>query len=249
MLSCRIRLLAPLFVACSLLVVGTACTFWSRLLAEEPKLGAILSEIPLVAAPPQGEPLAVMPRVSIAETRPAGEHCSGETHAPAALLAPVCDEDHNSGLVPMPAVPHWSEQVPACPGAANDRAGRFDFLGPHQCSLALLEPPIADEGSAESAHYANDDTRSPWSTPINGPNPQIAFPSKTALEPLSISVLPRRPVAPSGTMYLWSTTTEARAAQGHEAAGTSAGVVLTRPPGVYSIDWVGIAVTAPIQWR
>lgn len=253
MLSCRIRLLAPRLVACALLVVGTACTSRSSLLAEEPRFGALLSETSLVAALPQGEPLAVMPRVSIAETPPAGERCSGEAQGPAnspTLLAPPCDDDLNSALVPMPAVPHWSEQVVPCPHGPNDRARRFDFLNPDECSQAtLLDPPIAEERSAELAHHSTDDSPFPWSTQVNGPTMGIALPSKSTLEPLSINALPRRPVAPSGTMYLWSTSTETRAPQGHSTVGTSAGVVLTRPPGVYSIDWVGIAVTAPIQWR
>jgi hypothetical protein len=245
-------MLAPHAVACSLLAVGAACIASSSAWGEAPQFGAMLSETPLVENVPQGEPSVMMPRLSIAETWPGGERYSGETHGSAALpalLAPPCDEELNSNLVPMP-VPHWAEQVTACAGTPNDRARRFDFLNLDGCSrVTLLDPHAAGERSAESAHNLNDGTWSSWSTGINAPASRIALPSKTALEPLFINSAARRPVAPSGTMYLWSTTSETRAAQGHSTAGTSAGVVLTRPPGVYSIDWIGIAVTAPVQWR
>jgi hypothetical protein len=219
--------------------------------AESPKLGGLLSEAPLAEELPEGELLTAAPRVSIDETRVGCEHCSGQGHAKLpVLLSPPGDEEAGASLTQMPAVPHWSEEMAACPGVANDGVREFDFLNPRQRSrVVFLDRADADAQRHELAHDSKNETRSPWSTQIKGPNPRIALPSNAAIEPLSMSPLPQRPVAPSGTMYLWSTSSETRAPQGHSTVGTSAGVVLTRPPGAYSIDWVGFAVTAPIQWR
>ena len=68
---------------------------------------------------------------------------------------------------------------------------------------------------------------------------------------LIVSSIGRRPMAPSGTMFLWSF--DSVMAGGHDSqlpagrSGPSAGFVLTRPPGDYSLDWVGVAVAAPIH--
>jgi hypothetical protein len=67
-------------------------------------------------------------------------------------------------------------------------------------------------------------------------------------EHLVVSPLRRRPTAPVGTMFLWSVGPAG--AEGLSTAARqspSAGVVLTRPPGDYSLDWVGVAISAPIH--
>ncbi|MGD9720491.1 MAG: hypothetical protein AB7O59_21975 [Pirellulales bacterium] len=64
------------------------------------------------------------------------------------------------------------------------------------------------------------------------------------------SLVPARaqPIAPTGTMYLWNMVRGTAGSDApHARTNPSAGVVLTRPPGVYSLDWVGIAITAPLR--
>ncbi len=69
--------------------------------------------------------------------------------------------------------------------------------------------------------------------------------------PLTTAMPKRRASGPAGTMFLMSV--EQFAAQPQEASsreqrpGASAGVVLSRPPGDYSLDWFGVAISAPIH--
>ena len=73
---------------------------------------------------------------------------------------------------------------------------------------------------------------------------------------LSLSVPGRGPDAPPGTMFIWSfarATSDSDgppAGDGHTSdarQGSRAGLVLSRPLGLYSLDWVGVAISTTIH--
>jgi hypothetical protein len=74
-------------------------------------------------------------------------------------------------------------------------------------------------------------------------------PAADGADLFSLAALRRRPTAPTGTMFLWSLSPPAADEDVAPVArrSASAGVVLSRPPGDYSLDWVGVAVSAPIH--
>jgi hypothetical protein len=75
--------------------------------------------------------------------------------------------------------------------------------------------------------------------------------SAHAPKSFSLQAIQARPSGPAGTMFLWSIEAEADTLGDPFAPSArrtpSAGLVLTRPPGEYSLDWFGVAVTAPIH--
>ncbi len=67
-------------------------------------------------------------------------------------------------------------------------------------------------------------------------------------EPILLRTLRPRPIAPRGTMFLWSMRPETdEPTSAFSPPRPSAGFVLSRPPGIYSLDWVGFAITAPTR--
>ena len=72
---------------------------------------------------------------------------------------------------------------------------------------------------------------------------------------LSLSATGRSSDAPPGTMFIWNFVRQVSLVDGPPVdshtlethPGPSAGFVLSRPGGYYSLDWVGFAVSQPIH--
>jgi hypothetical protein len=85
---------------------------------------------------------------------------------------------------------------------------------------------------------------------IDAPSQLADSPSGDGFRPLSTAMPKRRASGPSGTMFLMSLeqfTEESQQQAARQRSGASAGVVLSRPPGEYSLDWFGVAISAPIH--
>jgi hypothetical protein len=85
---------------------------------------------------------------------------------------------------------------------------------------------------------------------IDAPSP-LAAQRADWCGPLTTVAPKRRASAPTGTMFLMSVEQFAapppESSSREQRPGASAGFVLSRPPGDYSLDWFGVAISAPIH--
>ena len=127
---------------------------------------------------------------------------------------------------------------------------RFWRLGNGSFLAAQVDRPAEDFGTIVRVAFSE-----PKANPkrFRQPDPNYWSGATRRREPIMLALRRRRPLAPRGTMFIWSVagaqpeTASSFASAVRRNRGPSAGVVLTRPPGDYSLDWVGVAVTAPLH--
>ena len=112
-------------------------------------------------------------------------------------------------------------------------------------------PPNLDDGANYGIErcVARDELHCPVKSIFASPCQAVAAPDASApYERLKLEAIRPRPVVPSGTMFLWSVRPDVpEPVREFMSTTPSAGFVLSRPPGVYSLDWVGVAITAPVR--
>ncbi len=256
---------------CYALAAGLACIVAAATAADDAAPQRARWEAPSVCLLPRYEPVdgrllsrqttvrsSVLPRV----TTPLAAHPLLPRNylfgSDLALLALSYDPGELSGIELVSMVPHWAARLDAELAGQNDVSRSFDLETYLARSRAFfLEPTPAPlearafELDCRVMRQARPGCEMPRCAEL------FCLPPQAAAEPtnnwLLMTSSRARPATPSGTMYLWSFAASAAEAAGNSALGArpapspSAGFVLTRPPGVYSIDWVGVAVTAPIH--
>jgi hypothetical protein len=162
-----------------------------------------------------------------------------------------------SPLPPVAAVP--GQQEPTQPAPRPGERGALEpgnHFDPRQLEHFLRQPgftsaPPCDEAAAPLRPRFFAIHQDCQSTSPRLPAAQSVLPEGGDAAGAGVALGPVRPSAagPTGTMFLWSMNPAGSEgdAPSRGARPTSAGVVLTRPPGDYSLDWVGVAVSASIH--
>jgi hypothetical protein len=176
--------------------------------------------------------------------------------ADVAPLMSCCNDEAVSELELLPTIPHWAAQLDAETAGLLDVRAPFDFETYIARSRNLLLEPVP---AVVEAREFGLDRRDMQPSHLGWEMPRCAelfyLTPRAGAEPtntlLLMSSKRARPAPPSGSMYLWSFAASATEAADNPGTGTrpsaAAGFVLTRPPGLYSIDWIGVAITAPIH--
>ncbi len=256
-----------------LLAMALACLHVALAFAGEATQYRWQLDVPQACQAPRGEWVEVepMPRVSrtaVLTVEPhawssggdRGRAANGLIAQRGAMLAADVD-DGVGAVIPATTIPRWSDQLAAVAPGADARDEPFNlaaFARRMQSRFLDQGPPDREPRALGFEKLVADETPRSYEAPHWRDSLGAAWKAQSTLtsepvEPWLTFSMRRRPLAPAGTMYLWSFESSASAATEPHGAGerwapsTSAGFVLTRPPGAYSEDWVGVAVTAPLH--